>query len=487
MDLAIDPVDYLPTHDSAAELPALDIPSLLNLLVIQTKFIKQWPYNSEHWLARAHTLSQLRYPELAYGDAWKAEHCCTMLLEKRHSIPERRLGAHRGFWMYDPHHAGDEERQRSVEGLNISRDRAISLQKEVTKVLEDKAVVSFISRPYPWLEAHHRSRNDSLLQDVNHDLASGQPLDEDGQPYCQARRGAYSTPDTSNAVFDADEAWGIFARRPIPKGCTIIEDSSELWGCNCSRLNRQDASLYRYRNRLGRTHSCHDSDVMPLHQRWVQGIANDHSERTMLRVRCLLQCIEDGVSHPFDHPNLARLRPTYHRAELLHLDRSEDIVIPNLALLQFGIDILADQNFDTWVLLTIEARLDNNCWSQPNACCLNALFALFNHSCEPNIAWKCLDDHRTVHMSAVRQIEIGEQLFVQYNSYLDDRSVQERQRALRRWIDGDCGCTRCERETRTEMAARRDSPTEADAWNCGILSLPEDLLQSRSAPRQRRG
>jgi len=140
--------------------------------------------------------------------------------------------------------------------------------------------------------------------------------------------------------------------------------------------------------------------------------------------------------------------PTYHRQKRQRFSVQFDIVIPNEALQQFGIDVYADLRYDTWVLFAISARLDNNSWSNPSCASLNPLFSLFNHSCEPNVHWSSSRDHRTIKITASRDLVKGEQLFVEYDSFEHDKPVAQRRKRLARWIDGPCLCMRCVREER---------------------------------------
>ena len=81
---------------------------------------------------------------------------------------------------------------------------------------------------------------------------------------------------------------------------------------------------------------------------------------------------------------------------------------------------------------------------------LNPLFSLFNHSCEPNVNWATQKDHRTVVMRVSKDVAAGEQLFVEYDAFEHDKSVDERRKRLTRWIDGPCMCSRCVREEQAQ-------------------------------------
>ena len=149
---------------------------------------------------------------------------------------------------------------------------------------------------------------------------------------------------------------------------------------------------------------------------------------------------------------IARSVPTYHEQSPQDFSLDRDIAVPNEALQQCGVDIYADERFDTWVLFTVAARLDNNSWTNPSCAVLNPLFSLFNHSCDPNVEWRSSRDHRTIKMTTARDVAMGEQLFVEYDSFEHKKPVAQRRERLGKWIDGPCLCTRCVREEQELLA-----------------------------------
>jgi hypothetical protein len=153
-----------------------------------------------------------------------------------------------------------------------------------------------------------------------------------------------------------------------------------------------------------------------------------------------------------------------------------DIAIPNKALQEFGVDIFANHNYDTWVLLTIQARILNNSCGDPMAESLNPLFALFNHSCEPNVEWSSTaENHQTILVRARRNIEKGEQLLVEYDQFMRDQPLEVRRKRMYRWLDGPCQCLRCvteEEERRNEVKVETDWDDIPDK-----VVFPEDLLK----------
>ena len=66
---------------------------------------------------------------------------------------------------------------------------------------------------------------------------------------------------------------------------------------------------------------------------------------------------------------------------------------------------------------------------------LNPLFALFNHSCEPNVEWSATaEDHRTILVRARRNIRKGEQLLVEYDQFMRDQPLEVRRKRMFRWL-----------------------------------------------------
>lgn len=78
------------------------------------------------------------------------------------------------------------------------------------------------------------------------------------------------------------------------------------------------------------------------------------------------------------HHHSARLTPSYRTTAYKSFCLEKDITILMEVLQNFGIDIFANHNFDTWVLFEIHARVINNSWSDPLATCVSPLFSLIS-------------------------------------------------------------------------------------------------------------
>lgn len=78
------------------------------------------------------------------------------------------------------------------------------------------------------------------------------------------------------------------------------------------------------------------------------------------------------------HHHSARLTPSYRTTAYKTFCLEKDITILMEVLQNFGLDIFANHNFDTWVLFEIHARVINNSWSDPLATCVSPLFSLIS-------------------------------------------------------------------------------------------------------------
>lgn len=125
----------------------------------------------------------------------------------------------------------------------------------------------------------------------------------------------------------------------------------------------------------------------------------------------------------------------------------------------------------------IEGRLSTNVWTTPEEEGLNGLFALVNHSCEPNLEWEVVredfgqegtdeggeegsgdggGERGVVILTTTRDVHKGEQLLVEYDRFVHEEKVGVRRNRLRRWLVGDCECGRCVREAKEEKERGRD-------------------------------
>lgn len=84
-----------------------------------------------------------------------------------------------------------------------------------------------------------------------------------------------------------------------------------------------------------------------------------------------------------------------------------------------------------------------------------------NHSCDPNVSVRHLDQRSAlsrITMVAVRDIEVGEELFITYTN--PKMSLEIRRKHLLEWGFGKCNCSRC--ATEEKDPARTVEPAVPD-------------------------
>jgi hypothetical protein len=419
--------------------------TLATRLQNQSTALLHHPCDPSGWIARSITLAALGFPELAVGDAYKASRLCETMLSFMEPQPEERwsLGSGSGFWMLDenkPERSGEQNEVHRLETTLKAFEAQAHWLQESNLCYRQHREGKYVPQEYPWLEAKHRVRSQRVLDDINVEIANNKVKTPAGLPCVQVKQCTFRPDETD----DSDSAsLGIFATEDLPKDTKILIDRTNYFGCNGPGPGNSKANLGGTQGCGDRLHPNIVEDGVEHDLRWVRERAGTHAADPLLLCRILLACVQADVESPLDQPAVARLTAAYHRqdARTFHLDR--DFAIVNEALEQFGIDIFANQEYDTWVLFTISSRLHNNSWTNPIAVSLNPLFSLFNHSCDPNAEWKTQKDHRTVVMRTSRDVMKGEQLFVEYDSFVHDEAVGERRHRLARWIDGPCMCRRC--------------------------------------------
>ena len=470
---------YRPTRPPAPgtiELPSEEVAVLAAQLQDQTRNISKYPYDADNWTRRADTLSRLRYPELAVGDANKA----TLLFrahyknlkEARANGSEWRLGHRIGFWMLDPtprYQSEDlfdetEYNEQLEQYLRHIQRRISKIEKRNLLFTESGEEGRFRRRMYPWTHAQHRRRADTLVSQMNKEFQASAERIGSAQPACAIWRDAFGVPGS--------DVLGVFATRHIRKGETVLLDHTNVWGANYAYMASDNETL---NTRID--HSANDQmQQAPLDLSWIRDEVGKQAGPVLLNCRLLLAGINDDAKHPLDHHLVARLTPTYHEDKIEPFVLLNDIIIPNKALQTFGIDIFANQNYDTWVLLTIQARIQNNSCGDPSADSLFPPFSLFNHSCDPNVEWNFpAGDHKTIVVKARRSIKLGEQMLVKYDQIMRDQPLAARRKRIYRWLDGPCMCTRCIRE---EEESKHQVPAGRDWDDSGEeVVFPEDLLK----------
>jgi len=462
MDKTFEPADLRPTRPPGRTPPphwrVNQTPVEHEVLRQQTLALLLHPYDPSSWIARAEILSLLDFPELAVGDGYKAERLCKFMLDFISSRPSERwsLGSSKGFWMREDSDSQDNGQQDGTAKLRSSLG---DLLNEARGVQESNLCNhpdrkgKYIPQAYPWLEARRRVRGQDVLDAITREIETNKAKSPEGTPCVEVKRCSFLP-----AGEDLGESapLGVFATCDLPRGHRILTDRTDLFGCSGpgpdnskSVLGGSFGCLHPLHPNLAHDESSHDL-------RWVRERAGQYAAEPLLICRALLALVVSTTSpqsqSPLDLPAIARLIPTYHRQLPRTFRLSTDIEIPNEALQQFSIDIFANPHYDSWVLFTLAARLQNNSWSSPVAAALNPLFCMFNHSCEPNVEWQTRKDHRTIDLCLSRDVVAGEQLFVEYDAFMHDSTLEVRRETLAHWIEGGCACSRCVREERAAMA-----------------------------------
>ncbi|GAB7366537.1 hypothetical protein MBLNU230_g8525t1 [Neophaeotheca triangularis] len=217
-----------PSHPCPRLVPAKTLKDLYNLLASQTKTLETHPYSPQAWLARAETLRELQYPELAAGDAWKAK----LLLQTRLAKCDRvtssssdesegrswRTGFQGGWMMMTMMSERASEQDETAGILELMR-RASTLLPGA----EVGQAVYYRPRAYPWVSVERSRRGCGLVAGLQGEFDRVvTPTSSDRGGYCEVRRDAFGTGDR--------EVWGVFARRDVLAREVVLVDGSSIWG-----------------------------------------------------------------------------------------------------------------------------------------------------------------------------------------------------------------------------------------------------------------
>ncbi|TGO11992.1 hypothetical protein BTUL_0097g00440 [Botrytis tulipae] len=310
------------------------------------------------------------------------------------------------------------------------------------------------SKPYPWASGFH-TRTKRSIKAPNVAL----------KKYSKVLRIRPSTV----AVPDSDEiSYGMFASQDIHKGDIIIERSPVLsisglqlkkhlslidslvgetktrsktspGNCfNCYGLLNESGPKYGFNLA---TQYYHDilcgTNILPIYSLprngkchvWEPEIAG------IIWLRLLATC-KQGGGHPLQHALVANL--SNHEGAAPDPWSLEIRIIQPLKILEMlGIDIFANQWYDTWVLKTLWQIFRVNSAGEYNA----------EDGCEePRMLGTYIQDFDRAgskfQYCALREIKKGEEVCVSYIEGLSG-SKMERRKALASWLSGDCRCKRC--------------------------------------------
>ena len=292
---------------------------------------------------------------------------------------------------------------------------------------------------------------------------------------------------------DAMEVLGIFAKTEILAGRRVLRDPTCLCAIDdtagrCSSCGgRLPAILYEHQS-CCRSDYCSEACLQTAYRFYHSAVcgrdfgqinraiqSSTVSQKTVTERRLLLRALALAVKcrglHPLQAPIISHLTSPqggHENLETQSFSLARSIIEPITMLTRFGIDVYANHNFDTWVVLTIEGRLrinsrDNHddISTESYYIAINPYYTFFNHSCRPNVAYEGRKGgpKSTVRMKASRDIEAGDELFITYLSEDDlNLHVTKRQEKLRQWFGHDCQCERCVEEMKDEI--QEDSKSE---------------------------
>jgi len=380
------------------------------------------PYHPRTWLDRTEALRQRGYLELAVGDAYKAVKLAKSILSV-----SRRHGANIGYGMgfcilsqgLSPR-AINHAQELVKEALDLLRQCLVDvdcysdahqlLQSDdmerltTHRACQDAGAGSYVLRRYYWMDNEHFSRSKDVLTQVNEELRSTPCKVGFSKIPTTPEAGSNNWEvsidwDTSESVHGStensrpDAMLGLFATRDIREGETILVDKTDVSAkrvlcdtdCHHCLIDLPKPSAEGSENSLDSI-LCSGSPYLPGTRRrcsavycsttcqsaardshhsimcgkdftWAQGLMI--SDKILLQV--LAYCVQHGC-HPLDHPTVTRLTPQYGVKRYVSL--FDTIEEPIEMLLELGVDIFVDQRFDTWVLIMLKARIDNNKWGK---------------------------------------------------------------------------------------------------------------------------
>ncbi len=331
-----------------------------------------------------------------------------------------------------------------------------------------------IARPYPWMESSQLTRDDRVLatvRDAFEEKSGMCTVDRSsiGNPSSIHSKSS-STTSTARTTPASTDVLGVFATQSIRSGDVLMLDATAIGVCNTKGPNicgNCCCALFAQRVR-GHccdvsycSSQCQDLAMTYYHKivcnkdfGWLYELTKVADTDTLemmslMFLRFLALCVQNGSSHPLDHPLVARLTSQYGGDHRDFFSLTETIIQPIKILQRLGVDVFADLRYDTWVVQTIWTRIANN--KHANTIegrlifAVNPLFSFFNHSCEPNVEWE-MQDGSNLRIRAKGSANKGEELFVSYLNDVDHISKTERQTAMMPWLGRKCRCSRCRRE-----------------------------------------
>lgn len=392
-----------------------------------TKLLRCLPYSSQFWIQRAICLQELGYPDLALGDAHKARSLAEAAFAnasllgtkvrlssamaelavdpqawKQEANRERRLAsalkraqrnAYDCLWTNLLRVGLLEDMFDEIDGFrkysNLPRSevdrlpplykswRSMTLASPVTDQVDPDDLVrngSIQPRAYPWMDQDMIVRSREVAESANATMR------KDSASKCEVGQ---------SPVKNEIDVWGVFASKPIKKGdvflidksMAVIDNRRSEGYCSCGKRLPTQPVKPPCCNRSFCSEQCADRVLQTYHKVVCRkefnfsNLPNEPGKRnrryleTMLLIRLLAiitqhdkeHSNDDG--HPLHGPIIKYLTPNYGAGQSAAWNFLDAIVHPTKILETLGVDVYADQRYDTWVLQTIRWRIANNAFS----------------------------------------------------------------------------------------------------------------------------
>ena len=317
----------------------------------------------------------------------------------------------------------------------------------------------FYRRPYPWMSSGMLRRDPSAISRMRKSVANLTTK-------CNIKKIA------AKEGLDETESdyYGMFAKKTAQKNeiilredtvlCAVRESAERCPACcrflpNTPHLSKCCQTPYctaRCANLAGRTYhaSICKKDFSFLHE-----ITKRESVNTILlqeQLRLFAAIIQENASHPLKSTIIAPLHAQLGPNNTMAISL-KGIIKPTIKILRaLGIDIFADEKWDTWVLLILYARAANNHRADNIShggfiMAINPAYSFFNHSCDPNAMYGGQGNDSSVTIVAAKPIAKGEEICISYlESDRRQLGVREREKFLKPWVGEKCFCQKCKME-----------------------------------------
>ena len=334
---------------------------------------------------------------------------------------------------------------------------------------------------YPWLPAKYKQRSPATVNALHEQISTASSR-KCGVAHSSIRD---EIPLPGEPATDQD-VLGIFSRKYLSDARHLFDDSTIFHGtnnlnstclgcgaglsgdpvfefCMCSRS--QGCSLPYCSNLCRSKTGASFYDNVGSHK--ITAVLRDYVSQPAspdrlaydnLFSKILVSLSRKPGKHPLSASPFSQLKVQTAASRTMLFNFSNDIVKPMKALRRLGIDIFANHNFDTWVLTTLHARISNNIRHYEDSDSgiytigLNTSYALFNHSCDPDVEIRRnASCPSTIHIQTRRPVQKFQELYISYLDVEDlDLPYKERWEKLKDWTGESCQCKRCKEEAATE-------------------------------------